>query len=70
MVTANYHNELGASAEMVLAYIKNHDDTNSPIFGDRAVTDILNLVCEESDDIADPKVAVIYGIYFGLSLME
>ena len=70
-VDPNQHYEIGACAEMVLDFIRNHEnDDDMPVFGDRAVADILNLVCEETGGILDPKLVCIYGTYFGMCLME
>ena len=64
----------GETAEMVLEYIRTHDDTNSPVFGDKEVNDLLGLVmqenCDTGKDLLDPKTIAIYGIYCGLAWAE
>ena len=65
------HYPIGACAEMVLDFMREHEnDDDMPVFGDGAVTDILNLVCEETGGIVDAKLTCIFGIYFGMCLME
>lgn len=65
-----FQHKNGETAEMVLEYIRTHDDTNSPAFGDTEVNDLLGLVIHETEGVLDPKTIAIYGIYCGLAWAE
>lgn len=65
-----FQHKNGATADMIQEYMRTHDDTNSPCFGDEELKDLLGLVCQETEGKLDPKTIAIYGIYCGLAWAE
>ena len=70
MNTITYDHKNGKIADMIEEYIKTHDNTNSPIFGDKEIDDIVGLVLKKTEGVLDPKELVIYSIYAGLAWAE
>ena len=65
-----FQHKNGETADLIEEYIRTHDDSNSPVFGDTEINDLLGLVVQETGGVLDPKTIAIYGIYCGLAWAE
>ena len=63
-----FHHENGEAAKMAIEWMKRYEDLH--LFGEDQIMDILGLACEQTGGICDPKLAVKYGIWYGIFFGE
>lgn len=53
---------------MALEWMKRYNSLN--LFGEEEITDLLGLTCDQTGGICDPKLAAVFGIWYGMFLGE